>query len=719
LQVVWRLKGLVLVAAIVGVIGGLAWSLPQLPVYRAHAALEVLDHDRDFLGASGMSPMRAGGPAASRAGLATHARILGSRGLTTKTFAQLRDGGSEGMTSELESLLAESLLVTTPGETFILEMQVDSTDPRWAAAYLDTLAEVYIEENLESRWNAVRETEVWLERQLADLREKLETSQENLQEYARESGLLFVHPDETVAEQRLRRLQDELSQAEADRIAKQSGFELIENGGGAALSESPQVLNLRTYERRLTELRTELAELDTTFTPAHPKVKRVAAQIAEMEAAVAQEKAVLMGQASGDYQAAVRRQELLSTSYERQEELVSEHAVKSIRYDILRREVDTKREMYDGLLRRVKETAVASALNAGNVRVVDRARALAEPIGPSHTLHAAMGGMLGGFIGLLVVVVRARVDSKLRVPADVAYWMRSPELGAVPAAEADAVSNGAGGRSARLRIRYSRRGAGLASLGRSRLKRSPLAGSFQIERLAEVSDFSALAEGVRAALTSVLFAGDGGTTHTVLAVTSPSPEDGKTTIACNLAISLARIGKKTLLIDADFRRPRLHEVFGISNDTGLMGLLRSADGDRATGIREAIQETPIDGLFVLPSGPPDAMAPREIYSRRLPLLLDALREEYPVILIDTPPMMQIADARVLAQLADAAVLVVRAGRTTLVAARDAESRLARDGTRVLGVVLNGWTPEGGADQYYAYPPAASTDNGGAMAASAS
>ena len=233
------------------------------------------------------------------------------------------------------------------------------------------------------------------------------------------------------------------------------------------------------------------------------------------------------------------------------------------------------------------------------------------------------------------------------------------------------------------------------------------------------TDFSALAEGVRAALTSVLFAGDGGTTHTVLAVTSPSPEDGKTTIACNLAISLARIGKKTLLIDADFRRPRLHEVFGISNDTGLMGLLRSADGDRATGIREAIQETPIDGLFVLPSGPPDAMAPREIYSRRLPLLLDALREEYPVILIDTPPMMQIADARVLAQLADAAVLVVRAGRTTRVAARDAESRLARDGTRVLGVVLNGWTPEGGADQYYAYPPAASTDNGGAMAASAS
>ena len=206
---------------------------------------------------------------------------------------------------------------------------------------------------------------------------------------------------------------------------------MIENGGGAALSESPQVLNLRTYERRLTELRTELAELDTTFTPAHPKVKRVAAQIAEMEAAVAQEKAVLMGQASGDYQAAVRRQELLSTSYERQEELVSEHAVKSIRYDILRREVDTNREMYDGLLRRVKETAVASALNAGNVRVVDRARALAEPIGPSHTLHAAMGGMLGGFIGLLVVVVRARVDSKLRVPADVAYGKITLEAVAV------------------------------------------------------------------------------------------------------------------------------------------------------------------------------------------------------------------------------------------------------------------------------------------------
>lgn len=718
LPLLWRSRRWALIAVIVGAIGGLAWSLPQPPIYRAHAALEVLDRDRDFLGASGVSPTRTGGPAASRAGLATHAQILGSRGLTAKAFAKLRNGRSAGITDEQERPLAESLLVTTPGETFILEMQADSTDPRLAAAYLDTLAEVYIEENLKSRWNAVHETETWLERQLTDLREKLENSQGKLQQYARQSGLLFVNSDETVAEQRLRQLQGELSEAEADRIAKQSGFELIEQGAGTALPESPQVLNLRAYERRLTELRTELAELDATFTPAHPKVKRVVAQIAEMEAAVTQERAVLMEQASDDYQAAVRRQDLLSTTYDRQARLVSDHAVKSIHYDILRREVDTNQQMYDALLRRVKETAVASALNAGNVRVVDRAQVPAEPIGPNHVLHGVMGGMLGGFIGLLAVMVRARVDSKLRVPADVAYWMRSPELGVVPAADAGVSHRALRGRSLRLRVRYSRGRDGGLALRRPSQRRLPPPGPFQIERLAEASDFSPMAEGVRAALTSVLFAGNGRNPHTVLAVTSPSPEDGKTTIACNLAISLARIGKKTLLIDADFRRPRLHEVFGVSNEEGLTGLLRRTGGERMSGLREAVQTTSIDGLFVLPSGPMDALASREIYSKRLPLLLEVLRNEYPVILIDTPPMMQIADARVLAQLADAAVLVVRAGRTTRAAARDAEERLTRDGTRVLGVVLNGWMPEGGVDRYYAYPPAAATDNGRSMAASA-
>ena len=228
-----------------------------------------------------------------------------------------------------------------------------------------------------------------------------------------------------------------------------------------------------------------------------------------------------------------------------------------------------------------------------------------------------------------------------------------------------------------------------------------------------------MAEGVRAALTSVLFAGNGRNPHTVLAVTSPSPEDGKTTIASNLAISLARIGKETLLIDADFRRPRLHDVFGVRNDVGVASFLRSSDREGMPGLRDAVQSTSVEGLFVLPSGPAGALSAHGIYSKRLPLLLEALRNEYPVILIDTPPMMQIADARVLARLADAAVLVVRAGRTTRAAARDAEERLARDGTRVLGVVLNGWSPEGGADSYYSYPPPASTENGCSMAASAS
>ncbi|MDA1315298.1 MAG: polysaccharide biosynthesis tyrosine autokinase [Acidobacteria bacterium] len=735
----WRMLLLIMLA---GALAGLFWSSLQAPLYRAEAYLEVLDRDESFLGVRGVSPTNAGGPAASRSGLATHGQMLQGRSLNEKVLERLgvpetdsaqaarrplaawisglfeRPDWETGPNDQLR-LASRSLEVSIPAETYILELQSDSTDPKQAALYLNTLAEVYIEENVRTRWESVQEAERWLDRQLADLQVKLEQSQEKLQQYARQSGLLFVAPRESVAEQRLAKLQQELSLAEADRIGKQSFFELARDGGSSVLPESAEVLNLRSYERELTSLRRELAELDVVYTPEHPRVKRVAAQIGEMEGAIDREQVSLFNRVNNEYQTSLRRQDLLAAQYDRQSLLVSEHAVRSIRYDILQREVNTNQDLYDSLLRRVKETGVASALSASNVRILDRAQPAGIPIGPNHAAHTAMGAMLGAFLGLLVSLVRIRTDRKLRTPADVSQWLRSPQLGAIPGVKRIGPwRSGKVGRSVRLRVRYTRNGHGSLALRSSNSPAVAPAADMRVERLAETADFSPLAESFRGALASLLF-GPQGKPPVILAVTSPSPLEGKTTVASNLAISLARIGKKTLLIDADLRRPRAHEIFDLDNDLGLTSLLADAEGRHMPDIAKTIHATSIPGLSVMPSGPSEAVTAHGMFSKHLPFLLDVLRRQYAVILIDTPPVLHVADSRVVAQLADATVLVVRAGQTSRVVAHAAEQRLASDGAHLLGVVLNGWEPSAEDARAYTYETQRAPVAEGSLAATAS
>jgi capsular exopolysaccharide synthesis family protein len=203
---------------------------------------------------------------------------------------------------------------------------------------------------------------------------------------------------------------------------------------------------------------------------------------------------------------------------------------------------------------------------------------------------------------------------------------------------------------------------------------------------------SLIAECFRATLTSILFAGGPGNRPRVLVVTSASPGEGKTTVASNLAIALAEINRRVLLIDADMRKPRLHDVFGVSNQSGLSNLLRGRDPLNGTPLAGVVQATGIPELFVLSSGPGAVSIPNLLHSARMAELLEKARGEFDTILIDSPPLLPIADARILARSADAVVLVLQAGRTTRDSARAAVHRFAEDGSAVLGAVLNSWTP---------------------------
>jgi len=203
----------------------------------------------------------------------------------------------------------------------------------------------------------------------------------------------------------------------------------------------------------------------------------------------------------------------------------------------------------------------------------------------------------------------------------------------------------------------------------------------------------------RIVLTSILFSGENGGRPRVLVMTSAGPTEGKTTVSSNLAIALGEIRRKTLLIDADLRRPRIHQIFNLPNDRGLSTVLaeRTLNEDVLRGI---VHETTVPDLYVLPAGPSGGAG--LLHSPVLEQLLKRFKQEFDMVVIDTPPMLQMPDARIIGKCADAVIMVIRAGQTTRDAAIAARERLTEDGTRVLGTILNDWNPNKSPNGYYGY-----------------
>jgi succinoglycan biosynthesis transport protein ExoP len=295
--------------------------------------------------------------------------------------------------------------------------------------------------------------------------------------------------------------------------------------------------------------------------------------------------------------------------------------------------------------------------------------------------------------------MQERADHTLREPGDAQFWTNLPELGVIPAASAEASK----------RVYYARRKAlpaGDSSGGEIALalgcRTTP--GSM-VELMSWSNKPSMLAEAFRAVLTSIMFSGENGVRPRLLVLTSGSPREGKTTVVSNLAIALAEVRQRVLVIDADLRKPRMHELFDLSNDRGLSTLLSEEgplNGSLSSALEGMVQETSVPNLHVLPSGPSTYAAANLLYSPVLKELLAHFKNDFDMVLIDTPPMLSMSDARVAGRLADAVIFVARAGQTTRDAVVAAHQRFAEDRIPVLGTILNDWDPRRAPNGYYGY-----------------
>lgn len=711
-QMARRHKGALVVFIVLGGLGGFLMTLPSPRIYQARTSIEIQQLNNDFLGMRNVNPT-ASDSYYGDADIQTQVKILQSRliiervakklekedtrpanlqppdrlGVWRKTL-RMSPPTSDELWKQALGTAAGGVKVRASGTTRIVDVSCDSTNAELAATFCNTLSQEYIDQNLESRWRSTEYTGDWLSKQLQELKIKLEKSEEELQSYARQTGLVFTDEKSDSQQTKLGDLQKELSSAQADRITKQSKYEMAVASPPGALPDVLDDTKLKDTQQSLAELEGKLAQLKVTFTPNHAEVRKAQAQIAVLQTSLESARGNIMTRIRNEFEGSRRREALLTSEYDAQARLVSNQAEETAHYNLLKREVDASRLLYETLVQKTKEASIASALRANNIRVVDSALKPSAPYQPNVRQRATMGLLAGMALGMAFVVFRERADRTLQDPGDVSFHMGVQELGVIPVEEEP---------SAR-----SKNGAkGLPLNGRVTLS-LPASGLGRLELISWQKKSSLLAESYRTTLTSILFSNRTGERPRVLVFTSASPKEGKTTTVCNLGISLAEINHSVLIIDADMRRPRVHSVFEVDNRRGLSDVLLEKTPLDVNALEAACQPTTIPGLFVLPSGSSRHNVSSLLHSTRLPELLALAREKFDTVVIDTPPMVNIADARVVGRYGDALILIVRSGSTTRDAALLAKARFAEDGINILGTILNAWNPKTPGYGYYRY-----------------
>jgi succinoglycan biosynthesis transport protein ExoP len=592
----------------------LVGTLKQKPVYRAKALLEIEKENPNLVTPQELFQL----DEVSDAYLETEYKVLSSDDLAERVINQLRldqvaefrphnrawpwrakkmpegdvTGSDPSVSENVLARFQDKLSVKPNRRSRTVEISFESEDPNLAAQVVNTLASNYVDKNLEARWNATQKASEWLSQQMLDLKAKLEKSEDELQQYAAQNGLLFLETDkgnsENVVNQSLRELQDELTKAQASRYEKESLYRLVQSADYGSLPGVFENKLLQDLSVRLAELQRERAELVTTFNEDYPKVKQVQSQIGEIQASLDRERLRAAQRIGNDYSAAVRRETLVQQAFAEKQKQANLIAEKSVQYGILSREVESNKSIYEGLLQRLKEAGVSAGLKASNIQIVDPAKAPFKPISPRVALNLGLGAILGLGLGVCAAVFQEHLDQTIENAEDVDRFLQAPLLAFIPSLEA---LNGHRNGSPEFKDRMP-----TLSLPTSNNLQSGILTPAYSRKGPNSRKNADLAEAFRALRTSVLLSSGGRSANSIL-VTSAHPGEGKTTVATNLAISLAQLGRRVLLVDADMRRPTVQRYFP-QRGSHLSSYLKGE------GIWQAMTyHTAISGLYVLLCGP--------------------------------------------------------------------------------------------------------------------
>jgi exopolysaccharide transport family protein len=587
-------------------------------------------------------------------------------------------------TSSLLSGFRNSLKVTLSPNTHIIKVSYRNPDKDLTATVVNTLMSTYTENNFKSRFDSTMQASDWLSKQLVDLQMKVETSQEKLVRYQKEHEILGIDEKQNITTSKLDELNKALTAAESERMAKESVYRLVEAGDTDTIASAASALDssgagqqsasglLEGLRSKEADVKIQAAELSTQFGPSYPKVAQLNNQLKEIDAQILVETKKVASKIRGQYMAALQRENMLHDALEKQKQEANKLNESAIQYSILKRDLDSYRQLYEGLMEKMKEAGVSAGLKSNNFRIVDVARVPNSPIEPNIPRNLAFAFMLGLTSGVGLAFVLEGLDNTVRTTEQAQMISGLAPLGMIP-----------------MGSRATRDGANSKRLVIATSKEA-------VELVTQVRPQSQMAESYRALRTSLLLSNLGAPPKVIM-ITSALPQEGKTTTSINCAVVLAQKGVRVLLIDADLRRPSIHKTLGMGPRSGLSNVLTGS-----ANLQQTITRSPIlPNLSILPAGTPPPNPAELLASPNMRQVLEELRGQYDHIVVDTPPTLSVTDAVVLSPRADAIVLVIRSGQTTKQALRRSRDILMQVNAKVSGVLLNA-VDLSSPDYYYYY-----------------
>lgn len=540
-----------------------------------------------------------------------------------------------------------SLTIDPIRNSRLIDITFQSPDPVYAARATNALAKAYIEQNLEFRFTSSKEASDWLSARLGEQRKLVEASEAAVQRYREQNDAVSLEERQNIVVQKLADLNAALTKAKTDRIQKEAAYDqlrTIQNDQGA-LDTFPAILAngyIQSQKAVVAELQRQQAQLSERLGDNHPEMVKLRSAIQSAELKLQGEIGKVVESVRNEYLAMLAQERSLTAALDAQKAEAMALNRKGIGYGVLVRDAASNRVIFESLMQRTKETGISGELRTSNIRIVDLAEVPRRSIRPNRTLNMLFALLGGSTLGVGFAFFFHYVDNKIKSPAEVKAYLGLPFLGLLPSVlgpdgATPLISNGAP---------------------------------------------STFTEALRAIRTNVLFASaeDGGKS---ILVTSTAPGEGKTVVAVNLAIGLAQAGQRVLLIDGDLRRARIHDVFGQPAEPGLSNVL--VGNAKAS---EAVRSAPVGGLWILTCGahPPN---PAELLgSKRFHDFLATLTTHFDWIVIDSPPVLLVTDAAVLAHKTTGVVFVVGAEMTARRAAETAVAQLTSAKVRFVGGVLN-------------------------------
>ena len=650
----WRHRSFLVACALVGLLLGLVVALVQTPEYKAGVLLQIDPPPPPFASVSEALLVGAGNYWQNTDFYNTQFKVLRSKGLGEKTVARLKLTDSEPFKSSADpvSIFISHLGVEPVAESRLVLVTVTHRNPREAALWANTLAEVYIEQSLATRVESARKAMEWLQERLAATQQGMRDAQDKLFQSYRSQDLFVPDGSVSAVSTSITKLNDDFVQAQARRIAIEAALKQANEmrGRGEDLDALPQVASdgvVGGFNSQLASLTVELGRLGEKFKEGHPEVQKIKAQIQQLKKAKDTRATQILAGLEAEHAQLKKRETELKGAIDSQKTQAANQSRKATELEALRKEADSAKSLYEVLLQKLNETDIAASIRSNNVAVVDRASAPQTPVRPQKRRSALAGMLLGLIAGLGLVLARDFLANTIRDPEEIERYLHLDLLAAVPRYEEDSMS--------------------LATEAYQNLR------------------------------TALIFARRDDRGQVVL-VTGTAPQEGKTTTIFNLARLLAGSGEKTVVVDCDLRRAQMHQRLGLPREPGFTNYFVQHEP-----LAALLKPTQTPNLFALTAGPLPPNPPALLARKSLGNLLDDLRAEFEWVLIDSPPLASVTDALFLARHADHTVLVVQHNKVDKKLVKRTTVALRKVTPNLLGAVLNVVDVRARSYQYYYYP----------------